>query len=68
MTNALLFGLFRYRSELKLVRLKMSEGGVYAFQASNGDASVNHTFTIFVISEYSNVLFEKVFYCLKEAD
>uniref|UniRef100_A0A6I8PLI8 receptor protein-tyrosine kinase n=1 Tax=Takifugu rubripes TaxID=31033 RepID=A0A6I8PLI8_TAKRU len=40
-----------YSSELKLVRLKMSEGGVYTFQASNGDASVNHTFTIFVISK-----------------
>uniref|UniRef100_A0A674NV80 receptor protein-tyrosine kinase n=1 Tax=Takifugu rubripes TaxID=31033 RepID=A0A674NV80_TAKRU len=40
-----------YTSELKLVRLKMSEGGVYTFQASNGDASVNHTFTIFVISK-----------------
>lgn len=50
-TDALLFCIFRYSSELKLVRLKMSEGGVYTFQASNGDASVNHTFTIFVISE-----------------
>lgn len=42
---------YRYVSELRLVRLKMSEGGVYTFQASNGDASVNHTFTIFVISK-----------------
>ncbi|XP_003973982.2 mast/stem cell growth factor receptor Kit isoform X1 [Takifugu rubripes] len=42
---------YTYSSELKLVRLKMSEGGVYTFQASNGDASVNHTFTIFVISK-----------------
>uniref|UniRef100_A0AAQ5X2Z3 receptor protein-tyrosine kinase n=1 Tax=Amphiprion ocellaris TaxID=80972 RepID=A0AAQ5X2Z3_AMPOC len=40
-----------YSSELRLVRLKMSEGGVYTFQASNGDASVNQTFTIFVISK-----------------
>lgn len=48
-----LFCLLRYGSELKLVRLKMSEGGVYTFQASNGYASVNHTFTIFVISEYN---------------
>uniref|UniRef100_A0A3Q3W2Z2 receptor protein-tyrosine kinase n=1 Tax=Mola mola TaxID=94237 RepID=A0A3Q3W2Z2_MOLML len=40
-----------YTSELRLVRLKMSEGGVYTFRASNGDASVNHTFTIFVISK-----------------
>ncbi|KAI3369001.1 hypothetical protein L3Q82_025973, partial [Scortum barcoo] len=42
---------YRYSSELKLVRLKMSEGGIYTFQASNVDASVNHTFTIFVISK-----------------
>ncbi|XP_053177767.1 mast/stem cell growth factor receptor kita [Scomber japonicus] len=42
---------YRYSSELRLVRLKMSEGGVYTFQASNGDASVNQTFTIFVISK-----------------
>ncbi|XP_051232791.1 mast/stem cell growth factor receptor kita isoform X2 [Dicentrarchus labrax] len=42
---------YRYSSELRLVRLKMSESGVYTFQASNGDASVNHTFTIFVISK-----------------
>uniref|UniRef100_A0AAQ4QUT1 receptor protein-tyrosine kinase n=1 Tax=Gasterosteus aculeatus aculeatus TaxID=481459 RepID=A0AAQ4QUT1_GASAC len=41
----------QYSSELRLVRLKTSEGGVYTFQASNGDASVNHTFTIFVISK-----------------
>uniref|UniRef100_A0A673AZI8 Mast/stem cell growth factor receptor Kit n=1 Tax=Sphaeramia orbicularis TaxID=375764 RepID=A0A673AZI8_9TELE len=38
-------------SELRLVRLKISEGGVYTFQAANGDASVNQTFTIFVISK-----------------
>ncbi|XP_038572428.1 mast/stem cell growth factor receptor kita isoform X1 [Micropterus salmoides] len=42
---------YRYSSELRLVRLKMSESGVYTFRASNGDASVNHTFTIFVISK-----------------
>ncbi|XP_040896821.1 mast/stem cell growth factor receptor kita isoform X2 [Toxotes jaculatrix] len=42
---------YRYSSELRLVRLKMSEGGVYTFQASNSDASVNQTFTIFVISK-----------------
>uniref|UniRef100_A0A8C5E241 receptor protein-tyrosine kinase n=1 Tax=Gouania willdenowi TaxID=441366 RepID=A0A8C5E241_GOUWI len=40
-----------YISELRLVRLKMSESGVYTFQASNGDASVNQNFTIFVISK-----------------
>ncbi|XP_037326310.2 mast/stem cell growth factor receptor kita isoform X2 [Pungitius pungitius] len=42
---------YRFSSELRLVRLKMSEGGVYTFQASNGAASVNHTFTIFVMSK-----------------
>ena len=45
--------MFSYSSELRLVRLKMSEGGVYTFQASNSDASVNQTFTIFVISKFS---------------
>ncbi|XP_020499429.2 mast/stem cell growth factor receptor kita isoform X2 [Labrus bergylta] len=42
---------YRYSSELRLVRLKMSEGGVYTFKASNRDASVNQTFSIFVISK-----------------
>ncbi|XP_034036393.1 mast/stem cell growth factor receptor kita isoform X2 [Thalassophryne amazonica] len=42
---------YRYSSELRLVRLKISESGVYTFQASNGEASVNQTFTIFVISK-----------------
>ncbi|XP_041646532.1 mast/stem cell growth factor receptor kita [Cheilinus undulatus] len=42
---------YRYSSDLRLVRLKMSEGGVYTFKASNRDASVNQTFTIFVISK-----------------
>uniref|UniRef100_UPI0037E73959 mast/stem cell growth factor receptor kita n=1 Tax=Semicossyphus pulcher TaxID=241346 RepID=UPI0037E73959 len=42
---------YRYSSELRLVRLKMTEGGVYTFKASNRDASVNQTFTIFVISK-----------------
>ncbi|KAF6733109.1 Mast/stem cell growth factor receptor Kit [Oryzias melastigma] len=42
---------YSYSSELRLVRLKMPEGGVYTFQASNGDASVNETFTIYVISK-----------------
>uniref|UniRef100_A0A673AZ50 receptor protein-tyrosine kinase n=1 Tax=Sphaeramia orbicularis TaxID=375764 RepID=A0A673AZ50_9TELE len=42
---------FKFSSELRLVRLKISEGGVYTFQAANGDASVNQTFTIFVISK-----------------
>ncbi|GLD65525.1 mast/stem cell growth factor receptor Kit isoform X1 [Lates japonicus] len=42
---------YRFISELRLVRLKASEGGVYTFRASNSDASVNQTFTIFVISK-----------------
>ncbi|XP_074524501.1 mast/stem cell growth factor receptor kita isoform X1 [Halichoeres trimaculatus] len=42
---------YRFTSELRLVRLKTSEGGVYTFKASNRDASVNQTFTIFVISK-----------------
>ncbi|XP_013873207.1 mast/stem cell growth factor receptor kita [Austrofundulus limnaeus] len=42
---------FSYSSELRLVRLQESEGGIYTFQASNSDASVNQTFTIFVISK-----------------
>ncbi|XP_056132797.1 mast/stem cell growth factor receptor kita [Lampris incognitus] len=41
----------RYSSELRLVRLKVSEGGLYTFQASNGDATVNQSFTVFVISK-----------------
>uniref|UniRef100_A0A672IR01 receptor protein-tyrosine kinase n=1 Tax=Salarias fasciatus TaxID=181472 RepID=A0A672IR01_SALFA len=41
---------FSYISELTLVRMQVSESGVYTFQASNGDTSVNQTFTIFVIS------------------
>ncbi|XP_062411741.1 mast/stem cell growth factor receptor kita [Sardina pilchardus] len=40
-----------YRSELKLVRLKVSESGMYHFEASHGDASVNETFTVHVISK-----------------
>uniref|UniRef100_A0A7N6B7H3 receptor protein-tyrosine kinase n=1 Tax=Anabas testudineus TaxID=64144 RepID=A0A7N6B7H3_ANATE len=38
-------------SELRLVRLKTSESGVYSFRASNSDASVNQTFNIYVISK-----------------
>ncbi|XP_046692281.1 mast/stem cell growth factor receptor kita isoform X2 [Silurus meridionalis] len=40
-----------YRSQLKLVRLKVSESGVYTFLASNGDASVNLTFEVHVLSK-----------------
>uniref|UniRef100_A0AAY4DH68 receptor protein-tyrosine kinase n=1 Tax=Denticeps clupeoides TaxID=299321 RepID=A0AAY4DH68_9TELE len=40
-----------YFSELKLVRLKVTEGGVYTFVASNGDATINESFVIYVISK-----------------
>ncbi|XP_061634329.1 mast/stem cell growth factor receptor kita isoform X2 [Phyllopteryx taeniolatus] len=42
---------YRYSSELRLVRLKMSEGGVYMFKASNHDASLNETFAVFVTTK-----------------
>ncbi|KAJ8277104.1 hypothetical protein GJAV_G00071520 [Gymnothorax javanicus] len=42
---------YRYSSELKLVRLKASEGGVYTFFASNGNASANQSFAVHVISK-----------------
>lgn len=53
--------MFSYISELRLVRLKMLEGGVYTFQASNGDASANQTFTVFVISKLFSLFFLKGF-------
>ncbi|KAM9435908.1 mast/stem cell growth factor receptor kita isoform 2-T2 [Clarias gariepinus] len=40
-----------YHSQLKLVRLKVSESGVYTFLASNGDASVLLTFEVHVLSK-----------------
>ncbi|XP_017284262.1 mast/stem cell growth factor receptor kita isoform X2 [Kryptolebias marmoratus] len=49
---------YSYSSELRLVRLKESEGGIYTFQASNSDASVNQTFTIFVIRKPEIVVHE----------
>ncbi|XP_061153410.1 mast/stem cell growth factor receptor kita isoform X1 [Syngnathus typhle] len=42
---------YRYSSELRLVRLKTSEGGVYTFKAANRDTSLNETFTIFVTTK-----------------
>uniref|UniRef100_A0A3B5LPT4 receptor protein-tyrosine kinase n=1 Tax=Xiphophorus couchianus TaxID=32473 RepID=A0A3B5LPT4_9TELE len=38
-------------SELRLVRLKSTEGGIYTFEASNGDAAVKQNFSVFVISK-----------------
>ncbi|XP_061744879.1 mast/stem cell growth factor receptor kita isoform X2 [Nerophis ophidion] len=42
---------YRHSSELRLVRLKTSESGVYTFKASNRDASLNETFTVFVTTK-----------------
>ncbi|XP_051930028.1 mast/stem cell growth factor receptor kita isoform X2 [Hippocampus zosterae] len=42
---------YRYSSELRLVRLKTSESGVYTFKVSNRDVSMNETFTIFVTTK-----------------
>ncbi|KAM6971765.1 KIT proto-oncogene, receptor tyrosine kinase b [Aplochiton taeniatus] len=39
---------YRYVSELRLVRVHGSEGGVYSFSASHEDATVNQTFTVYV--------------------
>uniref|UniRef100_A0A4W4EV51 receptor protein-tyrosine kinase n=1 Tax=Electrophorus electricus TaxID=8005 RepID=A0A4W4EV51_ELEEL len=40
---------YRYISELKLVRVHGSEGGIYIFSANHNYASVNQSFTIHVI-------------------
>lgn len=42
---------YRVVSELRLVRLKIAESGVYTFRATNGHATVNESFTVFVISK-----------------
>lgn len=44
--------LYSYRSQLKLVRLKVSESGVYTFLTSNGDASIHLTFEVHVLSKF----------------
>ncbi|TRY66258.1 hypothetical protein DNTS_006736 [Danionella cerebrum] len=40
---------YRYISELRLVRVHGSEGGVYTFSASHDYASVNHSFIVHVL-------------------
>lgn len=60
----LFFFLYSYHSQLKLVRLKVSESGVYTFLASNGDASIHLTFEVHVLSKflrnkYSCVMWEE---------
>ncbi|XP_048873959.1 mast/stem cell growth factor receptor kita isoform X1 [Brienomyrus brachyistius] len=42
---------YRYESELKLVRLKTSEGGVYTFLAQNANATASQLFVVHVISK-----------------
>ncbi len=45
-----------YTSELKLVRLKVLESGVYTFSCSNRDATVHQTFEVHVISEWKHLM------------
>ncbi|XP_026146949.1 mast/stem cell growth factor receptor kita isoform X1 [Carassius auratus] len=47
-----------YTSELKLVRLKVLESGVYTFSCSNRDATVHQTFEVHVISKPQIVSYE----------
>ncbi|XP_051951306.1 mast/stem cell growth factor receptor kita isoform X4 [Xyrauchen texanus] len=47
-----------YTSELKLVRLKVSESGVYTFSCLNRDATVHQTFEVHVISKPQIVSYE----------
>ncbi|XP_044045595.1 KIT proto-oncogene, receptor tyrosine kinase b isoform X2 [Siniperca chuatsi] len=42
---------YRYISELRLVRVLGSEGGIYKFSASHEDASVEHSFHVYVNSK-----------------
>lgn len=46
------FFFYSYNSQLKLVRLKVSESGVYTFLASNVDASIQLTFEVHVLSKF----------------
>lgn len=41
----------RYISELRLVRVLGSEGGIYKFSVSHEDTSVNHSFHVYVSSK-----------------
>uniref|UniRef100_A0AAX7VMJ8 receptor protein-tyrosine kinase n=1 Tax=Astatotilapia calliptera TaxID=8154 RepID=A0AAX7VMJ8_ASTCA len=42
---------YRYSSKLRLVRVLGSEGGIYNFSASHKDASVDHSFHVYVNSK-----------------
>lgn len=41
----------RYISELRLVRVLSTEGGIYTFSTNHDDASVSHVFHVYVSSE-----------------
>ncbi|KAK7930014.1 hypothetical protein WMY93_006409 [Mugilogobius chulae] len=42
---------YRYESELRLVRVLGSEGGIYLFSVSNEDTVVTHSFNVYVKSK-----------------
>ncbi|KAM3623906.1 uncharacterized protein V6R79_017019 [Siganus canaliculatus] len=42
---------YRYTSQLRLVRVLGSEGGIYKFSASHEDASIDHSFHVYVSSK-----------------
>ena len=44
--------IFRYVSELRLVRVHGYEGGIYTLKASHNDDSVNHSFSVHVICKF----------------
>lgn len=46
--------LFRYLSEVRLVRVLSTEGGIYKFSASHEDASFEQFFHVFVNSELND--------------
>lgn len=48
--------LIRYVTELRLVRVLGSEGGIYMLSASHEDASVDRSFHVYVNSKYSHVV------------
>lgn len=52
----------RYSSKLRLVRVLGSEGGIYNFSASHKDASVDHSFHVYVNSKQLSHLFLWVVY------
>uniref|UniRef100_A0A671LUY6 Mast/stem cell growth factor receptor Kit n=1 Tax=Sinocyclocheilus anshuiensis TaxID=1608454 RepID=A0A671LUY6_9TELE len=63
-----------YTSELKLVRLKVLESGVYIFSCSNRDATVHQSFEVHVISKLfclsGNIVYSSpipsIFFCLQK--